>query len=375
MVSSTDTQPLLEDFADELHYAFEKNEVVCALFVDVSKAFDSVNPSILFQKLYHIGFRGPFLELLKDYLTGRSQQVHIGPKRSSKLALKSGVPQGSILAPLLFNVFVNDMSDSIVSCKLYQYADDTVLLSRHIEYEKSIFILQRETAHLIEWFQQNDLKINNTKTRLVCFRNPLKVVIPDTPLFLHSSICPSCKCTPVGYVDHVKYLGIEFDSDLSWNAHMGTVCKKLRRVSCLLYNMRSLVPQYVKKMVINALAYSVLRYGITIYGGCSMLWQKKIDNILTGMFRSITYGTDTESEQEKIDHINLPLCHALFTETVVLRHFWDDRFKVPHIAPRALRHTTRFEVPRMSTRYGRRQRIFYVPDIFNSLPEKVLDLD
>lgn len=73
--------------------------------------------------------------------------------------------------------------------------------------------------------------------------------------------------------------------------------------------------------------------------------------------------------------MNLPLCQALFTETVVLRHFWDDSFNVPHIAPRALRHTTRFEVPRMSTRYGRRQRIFYVPDIFNSLPERVLDLD
>lgn len=97
----------------------------------------------------------------------------------------------------------------------------------------------------------------------------------------------------MGYVDHVKYPGIEFDSDLSWNTHMGTACKKLRRVSGLLYNMRSLVPQFVKKMVINALAYSVLRYGITIYGGCSTFWQKKIDNILTGMFRSIIYGTDT----------------------------------------------------------------------------------
>lgn len=144
------------------------------LFLDATKAFDCVHHGILCDKLYNYGIRGPFLSLLTNYLADRSQTVVIGKVRSARSPLCSGVPQGSILAPVLFNLYVNYLSDSILYCRVVQYADDTLLISRHIEYATAVKNLQHDCEQLMEWFENNVIGINKTKTQLVCFHNPLK---------------------------------------------------------------------------------------------------------------------------------------------------------------------------------------------------------
>lgn len=243
-----------------MHLAFEKNQVACALFIDVSKAFNTVSHSILLKKLSNLGFRGPFFSLLQNFLTGRTQVVSIANNRSSKIDLKAGVPQGSVLSPLLFNIFVNDMSKAISGCSLFQYADDTVLLSVHLNPATAITSLQNDTCRLHDWFEANCLTINVSKTKLACFHNPLKILTSNHPLFMHTSGCISCNCSPVTYVDRVKYLGIEFDSDLSWNSHLSQLCRRLRSVSCLLYNTRSLIPSSTKKN--NSSSISIRNFAV-----------------------------------------------------------------------------------------------------------------
>lgn len=374
-VSGRGTQPLLEDFADDLNLTFEKHQVACALFIDVAKAFDTVSHNILLTKLQTIGFRGPFLSLLQNFLTGRSQLVSIGNRRSSRVSLKAGVPQGSVLSPLLFNVFVNDMSKAVSTCKLFQYADDTVLLSRHLNYHAGITLLQDDTCHLHDWFKANCLTVNISKTKLVCFHTPLRVLKTDHPLYMHTSKCTSCNCCPVSYVDQVKYLGIQFESDLSWKTHLSLLCKKLRNVSFLLYNTRSLIPTSTKKIITHALAYSVLRYGITIFGHCPGIWGQKIDSVLKGIFKSIVYGSMSQTEEEMLTSLGLPFFNSLLVQTIVLKYFWSDNFKIPHVTCRSLRHVERFEVPFVETKYGKRVRNFYVPSLFNNLPDNVYAVD
>lgn len=126
------TDSLLEDLADTLHTSLDNNKFACALFLDVSKAFDSIFHKISLKKLFDYGFRGPFLSLLSSFLSNRTQQVFIRNTRSTVVTLKSGVPQGSVLAPLLFNMYVNKQAKAVFGCELYQYADDTLLVSRHI---------------------------------------------------------------------------------------------------------------------------------------------------------------------------------------------------------------------------------------------------
>lgn len=366
------TQPLLESLSDQLNLGFENNLFICACFLDVRKAFDTVSHSILLQKLSAVGFRGPFLSLLTNFLQNRSQLVSIKGLHSVKVSLKSGVPQGSVLSPLLFNIYVNDMSTSVSNCSLYQYADDTLLLTSHLSYSRAMEMLQECSLGLMNWFAHNLIDINVSKTKLVCFHNPLKVVDLNTHLVLHTSHCVDCHCTPIVFSDTVKYLGIVFDSDLSWNSHLTRLCSKLRSVSCLMYNIKSFLPLNLRKLIVHSLAYGSLRYGITIFGNCSELWQAKVNNILKGMLRNVYYKPITSS-LDMFHILSMPNFRSLFAETVVLGHYWNTDFKTLRPNIRQLRTVPRFLVPPCYTRYGKNLRSFYVPQIFNSLPSNFLD--
>lgn len=118
-----------------------------------------------------------------------------------------------------------------------------------------------------------------------------------------------------------------------------------------------------------------MRYGITIFGHSSGAWHKKIDTILKGIFRSIVYGPALQTEEEKLANLGLPFFRAFLVQTVVLKYFWSDIYKIPHVATRSLRHTERFKVPFVTTKYGKKVRDFYVPTIFNSLPDDVYGAD
>lgn len=138
-VSGHGTIALLEEFADDLFNSVDINLFACALFIDVSKAFDSVCHNLLLRKLCLLGCRGPFFALLYKYLSERSQVVATDDHFhfSRPLSLFAGVPQGSILSPLLVNIDMNDFYMSIFKCIVYQYADDTVLVAKHVNYEKA----------------------------------------------------------------------------------------------------------------------------------------------------------------------------------------------------------------------------------------------
>lgn len=341
-------------------------------FLDVTKAFDTVSHKLLLQKLYNFGFRGPFFAILESFFSNRSQIVSVGNFQSARVMIKAGVPQGSVVSPLLFNLFVNSMSARVTSCSIFQYADDTALVSRHLNYCHAVRLLQDDALRIMDWFDENLITVNSSKTKLVCFRNPLKNVVLDSPVTLHNSRCSDCDCSPLEYVDQVKYLGILFDSDMSWNSHLSYICGKLRSLSCLLFNHRVFMPLFVRKSIAHALGYSILRYGITLFGNCSELWQTKIDRILRALLKSVGYHLDFSSGVNVFESLRMPNFSSLFVQSVVLRHFWSNDFKAPFVGHRNLRHTSRFITPRCTTRYGKRVRSYYVPFIFNNLPEHVI---
>lgn len=151
-VSERGTQSLVEKFSDSLHAGFDNNMYTCAVFLNVSKAFDSINHEILCSKLYKLGFRGPLFSILKGYLSGRSQVVAFRNRKSNKTFLTAGVPQGSVLSPLLFNLYVNDLPNVISECKIYQYADDTVLMSCDADYHVAVRKLQKDLIFTVDCF-------------------------------------------------------------------------------------------------------------------------------------------------------------------------------------------------------------------------------
>ncbi|SCV65626.1 hypothetical protein ANAPC5_01205 [Anaplasma phagocytophilum] len=266
------------------------------------------------------------------------------------------------------------MPHAINGCNIYQYADDTLLTSRHINFSCAVNILQTNATHLMDWFVDNLLDINSSKTKLVCFRNPLKRHHASLRFILHSSSCHLCNCDPIKSVNNVKYLGVHFDFDMSWNTHMSYLCGKLRTISCMLYNTRVFMPVNVRCLLVHALAYSVLRYGITVFGICSGRWQAKVNTLLRGILKNIIYNMPLSATADIFESLQLPNFHSLFIETVLLRNFWSSDYKTPLHSSRTLRSSPRFAVPRCCTRYGKCSRESYVPRVFNALPDYILDV-
>lgn len=223
----------------------------------------------------------------------------------------------------------------------------------------------------MDWFRDNLININVSKTNLICFHNPLKKVTLDYPFILHCSDCSSCSCKPLQYSSVVKYFGLHIDSVLSWNSHLAYVFKRLRAVSCLLYNIRYYMPFSVRKMITHALGYSILRYGITIYGHCAVRWHNRLDSILRSILKNISYDVNMYSERDIFEMLLMLNFNDLLIQTVVLKHFWSKEFLVPYVPSRSLRPKIRYWRPRCSTRYGTRTRAHYVPTYFNVLPPSI----
>ena len=222
-------------------------ELRLALLCDLSKAFDCVSHDVLLDKLEYLGVNGPPLSLLKSYLTNRKQSVAQNGILSSKLSVLSGVPQGSVLGPLLFIIYMNDFAVSMLPSHSILYADDSTLLisSRSPEQLGDDASLALERAE--KWFAANSLKMNPNKTQSIEFN------------FSHSS----------SEIEAVKLLGITIDSALKWKCHVEELCGRLSRSIFLL---RSLKRSFSTSVLITAYFanfHPILSYGVVLWGGSS----------------------------------------------------------------------------------------------------------
>lgn len=208
---------------------------------DLTKAFDCVQTDILLQKLEYYGVRGNELKLFKSYLTNRKQLVCLHKIESSILPIENGVPQGSILGPVLFLLYINDLPHSI-STACVMYADDTTLLNRQSDCSRDVGLVSAD-----EWFSANKLKLNQSKTK--------------------SLVISSDKWTPRS--DPVTLLGVTLDTGLNWSAHIQKLCSKISSQIFALRQMRLYLPREVLRTVYFSIVQSHIMYGILLWGQSS----------------------------------------------------------------------------------------------------------
>lgn len=181
------TEHALIELVDQIRIAMGNNLMTCGIFIDLSKVFDTVNHHMLIQKLQHYGIRGTALELFKSYLSNRKQYVQIDKCKSKTLPITCGVPQGSVLGPLFFILFINDLYKCCPDGKTRLFVDDTTILFHSNSVDEIKSKSKLIMTQLSNWFKANKLTLNSEKSSFTIFKSPRKVIrnITDQIEFLN----------------------------------------------------------------------------------------------------------------------------------------------------------------------------------------------
>lgn len=222
------------EIVDMLHRELNAKKVPTALFMDLSKAFDCVNHIILLYKLEKAGIRGIALQLFESYLKNRQMKVKANGTVGRAFDLKIGVPQGSILGPILYLIYVNDLANLQLQGNMRLFADDTSIFYTQSTIQQNMCSLENDIKLIDEYYRLNKLTVNLSKTELIHFHSS-KIVIPSTQTITY-------KGTSIKNVPSVKHLGLIFDSQLQWKAHIEKLAAKLASIVGIFTKIGAFLP-------------------------------------------------------------------------------------------------------------------------------------
>ena len=277
------TTYLMLDLFDQIFDSKGKSYTPGIIFLDIKKAFDTVDHCILIKKLKFYGLDGTVILWFENYLSGRYQCTKIAGQTSSFLHVRCGVPQGSILGPLLFSIYINDMVNACNLSKPYLFADDGALLFNNI-CRQTFIGMKIELMTIIKWLNVNKLTLSIEKTNYIVFDN---VENCGTIELGSDIVIKECKST--------KYLGLIVDNLLKFDLHIDYIKKKVQKRIGAMYRASSLLPIKFRKMFANAIMLPQFDYLDTIYTRASKSKLKELD-ILYKKVAKIALGVEkTES--------------------------------------------------------------------------------
>ena len=244
------------DMVERVRRAWAEKKVSLGVFIDLKKAFDTVDHGILLGKLEHYGIRGNTLKILRSYLEGRSQYVSYGGFESERGKVECGVPQGSVLGPLFFILYLNDMIRAAEELALVLFADDTSIFVKGRSREELFAKVNRGLAQLSVWFRCNKLTLNLKKTEYVYFGGPGGRIVPQGGIKIGGD--------EIKRVVGVRFLGVWVDEGLRWTEQIEKVKSKVSRLLGILGRASAVLGGEAVHMLYNALVLPHLQYCLLV---------------------------------------------------------------------------------------------------------------
>ena len=264
---------------------------IIGIFTALTKAYDILNHKLLLEKLSSYGVRGTTKSWFRSYLTNRRQFIKINQSdssnvmvnryRSSFMEIKQGEPQGSVLGPLLFLLYINELPLNIHGANLVMFADDINVLITDRDVGALQNKIDRVTAELETWFNRNDLAINASKREVISFYNRQNSFLVKPQVNFNKM--------NLDYITETKFLGIHITETLKWNSHVQTLASKLSKASFKINSLKEILNPNMIRNIYFTLFQSLLRFGILFSGGVELGGElnTRVPRIQKGTIRSM----------------------------------------------------------------------------------------
>lgn len=373
------TETLGLSISDYILDAMDKKRVTAMVLLDFSKAFDSISHPLLLSKLKNFGVSPNVLQWFASYLSQRKQQVRIGKTLSTTRIVTHGVPQGSILGPLLFNLYIHDLHPVCTGSEIDSFVDDTKLYMtlKVADLADGLNCLTNDLNRVASWCCFNQLLINPGKTQFILFgtRQLLQQKPADLQLSFLGKVLRPSKC--------VKDLGIKLDEHLSFDDHTSKVVSSCNLALKQISRVKHLFDQKTLVFIIQSLVFSKLFY-------CSTVWSNTSNKNITRLQRVQNYAARIVTKTRKFDHITpvlkqlkwIPVSDVLYLREAVMTYKCINNIGPNYLCskvmscqlkkrPYSLRNEGYLRPPKFRTTTGQRAFIYRACKIWNSIEESL----